>query len=69
MEASYVVYYEPETSGWVAYNPETDVASQGETREDALSMLREALELYYEDGPTNRREEVRSLGTGRLKLA
>lgn len=33
----------------VALNPETGVASQGKTVEEALSNLREALELYLEE--------------------
>ncbi len=30
---------------------EVEVASQGETVEEALANLREALELYFEDAP------------------
>lgn len=30
---------------------EVEVASQGKTVEEALENLREALELYFEDGP------------------
>jgi predicted RNase H-like HicB family nuclease len=36
---------------YVAQCLEVDVASQGETIEDALANLREALELYFEDEP------------------
>lgn len=30
---------------------DVEVSSHGKTREDALEMLREALELYFEDAP------------------
>jgi len=33
----------------VAVNPDTDVASQGDTINDALVKLKEALELYLEE--------------------
>uniref|UniRef100_UPI0035C99BDB type II toxin-antitoxin system HicB family antitoxin n=1 Tax=uncultured Sphingomonas sp. TaxID=158754 RepID=UPI0035C99BDB len=41
----------PEDDGYVAYNPETGTASQGDTIEEALVNLREAVELYLEDQP------------------
>ena len=41
----------PEDDGYVAYNPETGTASQGDTIEEALANLREAVELYLEDRP------------------
>jgi len=34
---------------YVARSLEVEVTSQGETLEDALSNLKEALELYFED--------------------
>jgi len=34
---------------YVALAPDVDVASQGETIEEALANLKEALELYFED--------------------
>ena len=37
--------------GYVALNPETGTVSQGETIEDAVANLREAVELYLEDFP------------------
>lgn len=36
--------------GYVAYNPETGTTTQGDNVEDALAALREAVELYLEDG-------------------
>ncbi len=40
-----------EEGGFVAFNPETGSASQGETVEEALANLREAVELYLEEFP------------------
>lgn len=37
---------------YVALAPDVDVASQGETIEEALVNLKEALELYFEDDDT-----------------
>jgi predicted RNase H-like HicB family nuclease len=37
---------------FVAQCLEVDVASQGDSFESALSNLREALELYFEDSPS-----------------
>lgn len=34
---------------YVALAPDVDVASQGETIEEALANLKEALELYFDD--------------------
>lgn len=38
-----------EDGGFVALNPDTDVASQGATLDEALVNLKEALELYLEE--------------------
>ncbi len=38
-----------EGDGWVAWCLEYDVASQGDTEEHALAMIREAVELHVED--------------------
>lgn len=38
-----------EEGGFVAFNPETGSTTQGETVEDALANLREAVELYLEE--------------------
>jgi predicted RNase H-like HicB family nuclease len=40
-----------EEGGYVAFNPETGTTTQGDTVEDALSNLREAVELYLQDEP------------------
>ena len=41
----------PEAGGYVAYNPETGTASQGDTLEEAVANLREAVELYLGEFP------------------
>ena len=40
-----------EEGGFVAFNPETGTTTQGETVEDAIGNLREAVELYLEVNP------------------
>ena len=40
-----------EAPWYVARCLDVEVASQGETAEEALENLREALELYFEDAP------------------
>ena len=37
--------------GYVAYNPETGTSTQGDTLEDALANLTEAVELFLEGEP------------------
>jgi predicted RNase H-like HicB family nuclease len=46
---------EKEGDGFVSLCPEFDIASQGETIEEATSNLKEAVELFLETAP---REEV-----------
>ncbi len=40
-----------EEGGFIAFNPETGATTQGETIEEALANLREAVELYLEEFP------------------
>jgi len=42
-----------EEGDYVALNPELDIASQGSTREEALSNLQEAVELFLECASSN----------------
>ncbi len=42
---------EREVDGYVALCPELDIASQGDTIEEARANLIEALELFYEMAP------------------
>jgi predicted RNase H-like HicB family nuclease len=37
--------------GFTAFNPETGTTTQGETVEESLANLREAVELYLEEFP------------------
>ncbi|MCZ7583804.1 MAG: type II toxin-antitoxin system HicB family antitoxin [Deltaproteobacteria bacterium] len=46
---------EREDDGYVALCPELDIASQGDTVEQARDNLREAIELFLESAP---KEEV-----------
>jgi len=54
---------------YVAQCLEIDIASQGETEEEALSNLKEALELYFEPPQATRPPKVRlievEVGAGR----
>ena len=40
-----------EEGGFIAFNPETGTTTQGETIDEALANLREAVELYLEEFP------------------
>ncbi len=49
---------EKENDGYVSFCPELDIASQGDTIEEARMNLKEALELFFEtasDSETARR--------------
>jgi len=62
MTRQFTAIIEREHQGYVALCPELDVASQGDTIEEARANLREALELFLE---TASPEEIRQ----RLRLA
>ena len=47
---------------FVASNPDTGVASQGNTIDEALSNLREALELYLEELGSDAKKSLPSFG-------
>ena len=49
MQFTAIIKKDDETSLYVAWCPELDIASQGESVEDALNNLKEALGLYLED--------------------
>jgi predicted RNase H-like HicB family nuclease len=40
-----------EEGGYIALNPETGTTTQGETVEEAVANLREAIALYLEEFP------------------
>jgi len=48
MTKSMTMVIEREGDGYVALCPEVDVASQGDTIEEARANLKEALELFFE---------------------
>lgn len=49
MSIKSTVIIQKEDNWYVATSIETGVASQGQTIDEAISNLKEALELYYED--------------------
>jgi predicted RNase H-like HicB family nuclease len=48
MQKQLTAIIEREGNGYVSLCPEVDIASQGDTIEDARKNLREALELFFE---------------------
>ncbi|MEX1255907.1 MAG: type II toxin-antitoxin system HicB family antitoxin [Dehalococcoidia bacterium] len=44
-----VIYKDAESDQWVAVCLEYDVTTQGDSEDDALKMIREAVELHIED--------------------
>ena len=57
MKRKLTAIIERENGGYVALCPELDVASQGDTVDDARNNLREALELFFESASL---EEINS---------
>ena len=57
IEMDFVVKHDPEVEQWVAFNSALDLYSQGDTREDALRNIHEAVSLFlgtcYERGILN----------------
>lgn len=49
MSRIYPAIITEENGGFVALNPDTGVASQGDTLDETLTNLKEALELYLEE--------------------
>jgi len=49
MKNTYNAIITEEDGGFVALNPDLDIASQGDSIESALANLREATELYLEE--------------------
>jgi predicted RNase H-like HicB family nuclease len=45
------MYHDTETGNWGVVCPSLDVASVGDDPEDALRMIKEAVELVLEDTP------------------
>ena len=57
MQKQLTAFIEREGNGYVSLCPEFDIASQGDTIEEARENLREALELFFQ---TASPEEVRT---------
>ena len=57
MQKQLTAFIEREGNGYVSLCPELDIASQGNSIEEARETLKEALELFYE---TASPEEIRS---------
>ena len=53
---------------YVAWNLNTAVSSFGDTKKEALAMLQEALELYFEDIPLPKKTEVKDPIIASVKL-
>lgn len=51
MPLKFTIIYHKEDRWYVAYCPDLNVTSQGETLEEAQKNIREAVELYLEDVP------------------
>ena len=55
---------------YVSQSLEVNVASQGETEEEALANLKEALELYFEDLPESATiPKISEVTVGELAIA
>ena len=48
MNRQFTAVIEREGDGYVSFCPEVDVASQGDTDQEASANLREAVELFFE---------------------
>ncbi|MDP3043474.1 MAG: type II toxin-antitoxin system HicB family antitoxin [bacterium] len=53
---------------YVAWNLNTAISSFGDTKKEALAMLQEALELYFEDIPLPKKAEVKNPIIASVKL-
>ena len=61
MDRTFTASVSREGSWFVAQCVEVDVASQGETEEQALANLREALELHFEEPQATLQPKMRHL--------
>ncbi len=61
MQKQLTAIIEKEGDGYVSFCPEYDIASQGNTVEEAKSNLHEALELFFE---TASPQEIQSRQSG-----
>ena len=61
MKQQFTASISREGEWYVAQCLEVDVASQGETEDEALANLREALELYFEPPTPTKQPRIRSV--------
>lgn len=61
MKRSFAATVWPEGKWYVSQCLEIDIASQGETEEEALANLKEALELHFEPPQATRPPKIRSV--------
>jgi len=57
-----------EENQYVSWNLNTGISSFGKTKKEALTMLQEALELYFEDTPISQIHKVERLSIEPLVL-
>lgn len=65
-ELTVIVYHEAD--GFVAQCLDVDVASDGDTEQEALANVREALELYFEDDEPVQTNPVDHARVAKLRL-
>jgi len=65
-KCSLTAFVEREGDGFVSLCPELDIASQGETVEEASANLREAVELYLACADA---QEIKSRLTGEVYIS
>ena len=53
---------------YVSHCLDVDVASHGKTKKEAMKMLQEALELYFEDMPIPKKSEIKNLSISSIQL-
>jgi len=71
MRRHLIVLIEREGDGYVSLCPELDVASQGDTIEEAKNNLQEALELFFECASEEEivRRQKNEIYVGRVEIA
>ncbi len=70
MSKTFTAVIQKEDNMYVSLCPELDIASQGETIQDARNSLREALELFLEGSRPTRRSAMSCAGSyNRLRSA
>ena len=65
-QMAYVVYREDEF--FVSQCLNVDVSSFGDTREEAVTNLKEAVELYFEDAPADSWQPVEEVLVGETEV-